>query len=83
MKNYFTKLKKKQANLILLVLASQGISADHIKQEDFFDIIIKDADEKIAVQILEKYFLENKNRQDKYQPSDSPFPGNLLQHLQF
>lgn len=65
MKNYFTALKKKQANLVLLVLESQGINVDYIKHNDSFDIIIKDADEKIAVQILEKYFTENKNRREK------------------
>ena len=59
MNNYFNELKRKQADLVLLVLESQGISADYIKNNNSFDILIKDTDEELAVQILEKYFAEN------------------------
>ena len=66
MRNYFNELTREQANLILLVLASQKIDADFEKDNDYFNIIIKDADEKIAAQILEKYFTENKIKKIKY-----------------
>ena len=65
MNNYFNALKRKQADLILLVLESQGICADYIKNNNSFDILVKDTDEKLAVQILEKYFAENLNKEYK------------------
>ena len=69
MNNYFNGLKRKQADLVLLVLESQGISADYIKNNNSFDILIKDTDEELAVQILEKYFAENINNKYKAQAS--------------
>lgn len=66
MEDYFKALEREQADIVLLVLASQKISADFIKQNDFFDIIINDADEKIAAQILKKYFTENRPGKNKY-----------------
>ena len=61
MKNYFTELKRKEANIVLLVLESQGINADYTKTTNSFDIIIQDKDKKTAALILNKYFTENKN----------------------
>ncbi|MCD4742553.1 MAG: rhomboid family intramembrane serine protease [Desulfobacteraceae bacterium] len=69
MENYFNTLKKEQANLVLLVLASQGISANFTRDNDSFDIVMKNADEKIATQILEKYFTENKAIKENFQNS--------------
>jgi membrane associated rhomboid family serine protease len=66
MKNYFNALTRKQADLVLLVLASQKISVDFSKNNYSFNIIIRDTDEKIAVQILEKYFSENRIRKNDY-----------------
>ncbi|MCK5542316.1 MAG: rhomboid family intramembrane serine protease [Desulfobacterales bacterium] len=66
MKNYFNSLKREQADLVLLVLASQKIRTDFTKNNGSFNIIIKNTDEKIATQILEKYFTENKTRQIKH-----------------
>ena len=65
MKNYFIELKREQADIVLLVLESQGISADYMKHNNSFDILIKDTDEEFAVQILEKYFAENKYKKYK------------------
>ena len=69
MENYFNALKREQANLVLLVLESQRISSNFTKNNDSFDIIIKDKDKQIATQILEKYFIENKTIKNKYQDS--------------
>jgi len=66
MEDYFTELRRKEADLVLLVLASQGISADYVKKNDSFDIIIKNRDEKIAGLAIEKFFAENNNAEQKY-----------------
>ncbi|MCK5311229.1 MAG: rhomboid family intramembrane serine protease [Desulfobacteraceae bacterium] len=70
MENYFNSLKRQQADLVLLVLESQGIHADYIKDNNSFDIIIKDTDEELAIQILKKYFAENLNKE--YKVSEPP-----------
>jgi len=66
MKNYFNELNREQANLVILVLASQKISADFTKNNDSYNIIIKNEDEKIATQSLEKYFAENRIKRVKF-----------------
>ena len=59
MKKYFTDLKRKEADIVLLVLESQGIDTDYTKTTNSFDIIIHDKDKKTAALILDKYFTEN------------------------
>ncbi len=66
MENYFNALKKEQANIVLLVLASQKITADFSQDNGSYNITINEKDEKVANQILEKYFTENKDRKINY-----------------
>jgi membrane associated rhomboid family serine protease len=65
MQKYFNELNKKQADLVLLILESQGINADSVKASKTFDIIVKERDEKFAVETLNKYFTENTNLKEK------------------
>ncbi len=70
MVNYFNGLKKKQANIVLLVLASQKVKADFTQNNGSYNITIDEKDEKVANQSLEKYFTENKINKNKYIESE-------------
>jgi len=64
-------LTEKQANLFILILESQGISADFTRKDGVFDIIINDRDRQGAERAITKFLKENVKKNNKNTPEIS------------
>ncbi len=54
-------LTRKEAELVSLVLASQGIQSQQVSRDDRFDIRVSDADHQRAIETLSDYYRENRD----------------------
>ncbi len=59
MKKHLNNLTEKQTNLFILVLESQGIKVDFIRNETNFDLLIDEKDVDSAIKAITKFHREN------------------------
>ena len=65
MKTHLTNLTEKQTNLFILVLESQGIKVDFIRNETDFDLLIDEKDVDSAINAITKFHRENLKLNDQ------------------